>query len=78
MNAGGKSRIRFEFSKKESWAKSNGPWTVEMLVSGIRERDGSWYDLEHRSLDARGRVALDLGRSDCRSWIHFQIAGKLR
>ena len=39
-----------------------------MLVSGIQERDGSWYVLEHRVLDAHGRVALDLGRSDWADW----------
>jgi hypothetical protein len=29
---------------------------------------GSWYVLEHRVLDAHGRVALDLGRSDWADW----------
>jgi hypothetical protein len=63
-----KSRIWHEFTKKEIWAKSSGAWTVEMLVAGIHERDGLWYVLEHRVLDALGRVTLDLGRSD---WADF-------
>ena len=63
-----KSRIWHEFTKKEIWAKSSGSWTLEMLVAGIHERDGSWYVLEHRMLDAHGRVALDLGRSDWADW----------
>jgi hypothetical protein len=62
------SRIWQEFSKKEIWAKSSGSWTLEMLVAGIHERDGSWYALEHRILDAQERVALDLGRSDWADW----------
>jgi hypothetical protein len=39
-----------------------------MLVAGIHERDGSWYVLEHQIVDAQGRVALDLGRSDWADW----------
>jgi hypothetical protein len=39
-----------------------------MLVAGIHERDGSWYVLEYRILDAQRRVALDLGRSDWADW----------
>lgn len=39
-----------------------------MSVVGIHERDGSWYVLEHRILDAHGRAALDLGRSDWADW----------
>jgi hypothetical protein len=62
------SRIWHEFSKKEVWAKSCGSWTLEMLISGMHERDGSWYVLEHRIVNARGRVALDLGRSDWADW----------
>jgi hypothetical protein len=62
------SRIWHEFSKKEIWAKSSGSWTLEMLVAGIHERDSSSYVLEHRILDAQGRVALDLGRSDWADW----------
>jgi hypothetical protein len=58
------SRIWQEFSKKEICAKPGGSWTLEMLVAGIHEHDGSWYLLEHRIPDAQGRVALDLGRSD--------------
>jgi hypothetical protein len=63
-----KSRIWHEFTKKAIWAKSSGSWTLEMLVAGIHERDGSWYVLEHQILDAQGRVALDLGRSDWADW----------
>ena len=63
-----KSRIWHEFRKKEIWAKSSGSWTLEMWVVGIHKRDGSWYVLEHRILDAQGRVALDLGRSDWADW----------
>jgi hypothetical protein len=39
-----------------------------MSVVGIHERDGSWYVLELRILDAQGRVALDFGRSDWADW----------
>jgi hypothetical protein len=63
-----KARIWHEFTKKAIWAKSSGSWTLEMLVAGIHERDGSWYVLEHRVLDAQGRVVLDLGRSDWADW----------
>jgi hypothetical protein len=38
------------------------------LISGIHERDGSWYVLEHRVTDQAGRVVLDLGRSDWADW----------
>jgi hypothetical protein len=57
-----------DFALPKSRAKSIGSWTLEMLIAGIHDRDGSWYVLEHRVLDAHGRVALDLGRSDWADW----------
>lgn len=63
-----KSRIWCEPAQKETWVKSRGSWTLEMLIVGIHERDGPWYVLEHRVVDARGQVALDLGRSDWADW----------
>jgi hypothetical protein len=68
------SRIWHEFSKQEVWAKSYGSLTLEMLISGIHERDGSWYVLEHRVTDPTGHVAIDLGRSD---WADWSRAGEL-
>jgi hypothetical protein len=63
-----RSRIGYEPSKKETWAKSRGTWTLEMSIVGIHERDGPWYVLEHRVRDAQGNIAVDLGRSDWADW----------
>ena len=63
-----RSRIWHEFSKREIWAKPNSSWSLEMLISGIHERDGSWYVMEHRITDQTGHVVLDLGRSDWADW----------
>jgi len=62
------SRIWYEPSKKETWTRSRGVWTLEMSIVGIHERDGPWYVLRHRVMDTQGNVALDLGRSDWADW----------
>lgn len=79
QNAGGweerpNSRIWYEPSKKETWTKSKGAWTLEMSITGIHERDGPWYVTQHRILDSQGGVALDLGRSD---WADWSLSGEL-
>ena len=62
------SKIWHEFSTKWIWAKSRGRWTLEMVISGIHERDGSWYVIEHQIVDPTGRCRLSLGRSDWADW----------
>lgn len=69
-----RSRIRYEPSKKETWVKSRGGWTLEMSIVGIHERDGPWYVMQHRILDAQGGVAIDLERSD---WADWSMSGEL-
>ena len=69
-----KSRIWHEPSKKESWVKPRGAWTLEMSIVGIHERDGTWYVMQHRILDVMGEVAIDLGRSD---WADWSMSGEL-
>jgi hypothetical protein len=60
--------VWIEFIENEIWQKASGSWALEMRITGLQERDGSWYLTEHRLLDQRGDVVHDLGRSDWADW----------
>lgn len=62
------SKVWFEFPENIVWTKARGGWTLEIRTTGIKERDGPWYIVEHRTLDASGETALSLGRSDWADW----------
>jgi hypothetical protein len=62
------SKIWFEFVKPRTWTKTRGPWTLEMRLLGIKERDGPWYLREHVISNAGREVVLSFGRSDWADW----------
>jgi hypothetical protein len=74
ISAGGREKesrtgpMWIEFLDREIWTRTRGDWTIEMVLVGINEMDGPWYVTEHRLLDAKRNVALDLGRSDWADW----------
>ncbi len=62
------AEISFQFPEPILWTKAKGPWVLEMRILGLHQRDGPWYVLEHRVLDAAGETVLSLGRSDWADW----------
>jgi hypothetical protein len=41
---------------------------IEMRIHGVSERGGDWYVIDHRVVDAKGALVLDLGRSEWADW----------
>jgi hypothetical protein len=39
-----------------------------MRLTGIKEQGGPWYLFDHEIIDAAGKVALPLGRTDWADW----------
>lgn len=68
------AKVWIEYVEKEVWARPYGKLTLELLIAGVKERDGPWYVIEHRVVDERGAIVLDLGRSD---WADWSRAGDL-
>lgn len=60
--------VSWTFPRHQVWQKRRGGWTLEMRLLGMHERDGAWYVLEHRLLDASGTAHVDFGRSDWADW----------
>jgi hypothetical protein len=68
------SRLWWEFTEHSVWAKTKGNWQLESRLTGMKERDGPWYVMEHRILDKAGNLAADLGRSD---WADWSMSGEI-
>lgn len=60
--------VSWTYPRHQVWEKTRGRWRLQMRLLGIHERDGAWYVLEHRLLDARGTAQVDFGRSDWADW----------
>lgn len=65
------AKVWMEFSPPIKWRKrhpkSPNKYSLEMSITGIKERDGPWYLTEHSVL--RDEVNLDkIGRSDWADW----------
>jgi hypothetical protein len=65
------AKVWMEFTPPITWRKRNPKWpkqySLEMSITGIRERDGPWYLTEHSVL--RNEADLDkIGRSDWADW----------
>ena len=60
--------VHWAFDPPAVWARTHRRWELQMLLSGVGERGGSWYVLEHRVLDRSGELVLDLGRTDWADW----------
>jgi len=71
---GRKSRVSYENVENEVWTRSRGDWTLERRISGIFERQGPKYVIEHRVLDVRGNITHDFGRSD---WCDWSYSGEI-
>jgi hypothetical protein len=67
------SRVSWEPDPAIKWVKVNPKWpkrySLEMAITGIKERDGPWYLTEH-SVVRQGKVIDRLGRSDWADWSH--------
>jgi hypothetical protein len=75
--------VRMEFNPAYIWSKaSRGRYELEMQFTGVSERDGPWYIIEHVVIDKRDGSTIELGRTDWADWSHsgdllFAKAGKL-
>jgi hypothetical protein len=63
-----RKKVAWEAEVPEVWAKQLGHLTLQMILDGVHERDGTWYVMRHRMVDAKGDVVLDLDRSDWADW----------
>jgi hypothetical protein len=62
------AKVHWTFSENQVWTKTRGDHAIEMRLLGIHEREGPWYVIEHRLLDASGAEIFDFGRSDWSDW----------
>lgn len=65
------SKVGIEFEPPMKWRKPNPKWpkrySLEMSITGMKERDGPWYLTEHSIV--REKDELDkIGRSDWADW----------
>jgi len=65
------ARVWMEFTPPIKWRKRNPRWpkrySLEMSITGLKERDGPWYLTEHSV--ARNEVESDgIGRSEWADW----------
>jgi hypothetical protein len=67
------AKVAWEFSPPFVWDKPNPVCpkrcSLQMAILGIKERDGSWYLIEHTVIGKNGR-ADKLGRTDWADWSH--------
>jgi hypothetical protein len=68
------SKLEYEFVENQVLTKRWGRWSLEMRMIGMIERNGPWYVLEHRIVDAAGIAVADLGRSD---WADWSLSGEI-
>jgi hypothetical protein len=68
------SKLEYEFVENQVLTKPWGHWSLEMRMVGMIERNGPWYALEHRIVDAAGMAVADLGRSD---WADWSLSGEI-
>lgn len=79
------ARVMHEFDPPITWQKANpiwpGQYQLEMAITGIQEKNGPWYLVEHAII--RGENKIDkIGRSDWADWSHtgdllFALDGSL-
>jgi hypothetical protein len=50
------------------WEKERGPYTLQMIIRGIRETNGPWYICEHAVVDRTTGTTYEIGRSDWADW----------
>lgn len=67
------AKIWWKFSSPIIWRKSR-PGSrkgsaLEMIITGMHEKDGPWYLVEHRVVRENGRVET-IGKSDWADWSH--------
>ncbi len=68
---GSRRKVWVEFTPSITWRKSNPAWpkrySLEMSITGLKERDGPWYLTEHTVI--RDKTKMDnIGRSDWADW----------
>jgi len=67
------ARVLVEFDPPIVWEKRNPRWpdafTLQMTVTGIKERNGPWYLTEHTIISVSGE-RRSLGRSEWADWSH--------
>jgi len=67
------AKVWCEFDPPITWRKYNPKWpkrySIEMSITGLKEKDGPWYLTEHRLIRDEGPVET-IGRSDWADWSH--------
>jgi len=65
------AKVWMEFDPPIKWQKRNPKWpkrySLEMLIRGLKERDGPWYLTEHSVMGNDGEMDR-IGRSDWADW----------
>ena len=65
------AKVWMEYSPPITWRKPNPAhakrYSLDMSITGIKERDGSWYLVEHSVVQSNGKVDK-LGRTDWADW----------
>ena len=68
-----RAKVAWEFSPPIAWDKPNPVYpkhcSLQMALTGIKERDGPWYLTDHTLIRENGRQDR-LGRTDWADWSH--------
>ena len=71
------AKVWVEFNPPITWEKPHPIWperyTLRMLITGVKERNGAWYLIEHAVISSEGE-SLQLGRSE---WAEWSRSGEL-
>lgn len=63
-----------EYKPPMVWARPHplapAAYELQMIISGVYERNGPWYVTEHAVVDKRTNATTSLGRSDWADWCH--------
>jgi hypothetical protein len=63
--------IWIEMEPPEIWERVNpivDHLSLKMVITGLHERDGAWYAIEHEVFDRQTNTTLALGKTDWADW----------
>lgn len=63
-----KAKVVWSFDPPLIWEKRRDPYTLQMKILGIHERDGAWYVCNHDVIDRVSGRIVPLGRTDWADW----------
>jgi hypothetical protein len=73
------AKVAWMYDPPQVWAKprppghSDRPHTtleLRMSIHGVHEKEGPWYMIEHEVVNAKGKTAVSLGRTNWADWCH--------